>query len=313
MERSPPLLEQAPVGHRLGQRVLERVLDVGEEVRLVEELAGLKPRQPLLQVSLGETAHRAQQRQGQIAPDHGGALQEPLVLERQVVDPRREDRLHRGRHLDVGDRLGQPASAPRPDQHLLLDQRANALLEEERVALRAVDQELLERAARSGPSPSSTRRSCSAFSAGSGVEPQLGVVRLVAPRVPVLGPVVDEQQDARGGQALDQAVQERLRLGIDPVQVLEDEEERLRLALADEQELDAVEDALEPVGRVERLPLRVGAGKVEQRPERGEDRGERRVERVEGVGDLLLDPRRRVPLVDLEEAHRRGRGSARAR
>ena len=45
-------------------------------------------------------------------------------------------------------------------------------------------------------------------------------------------------------QAVDEAVEERLRLGVDPVQVLEDEEERPLPALPDEDPPDAVERGL---------------------------------------------------------------------
>jgi hypothetical protein len=60
----------------------------------------------------------------------------------------------------------------------------------------------------------------------------------------VLGAVVDEQEHAGGGQAVDQAVEDRLRLGVDPVQVLEDQEQRLHLALAQQLALDGLESAL---------------------------------------------------------------------
>ena len=65
----------------------------------------------------------------------------------------------------------------------------------------------------------------------------------VRPRSPA-ATVVDEREQARRRQALDQAVQERLGLGIDPVEILEDDEERLDLALAEQQALDAVERPL---------------------------------------------------------------------
>ena len=72
--------------------------------------------------------------------------------------------------------------------------------------------------------------------AASAIEPQLAVVRLAAPGVLVLGPVVDhEQEQARRRQALDQAVEQRLRLAVDPVQVLEDHQERLLPALPQQQ------------------------------------------------------------------------------
>ena len=52
VERPPALVEQAAVGHLVGERVLERVLEVGEEARLVEELGGLEMGEPSAQLLL---------------------------------------------------------------------------------------------------------------------------------------------------------------------------------------------------------------------------------------------------------------------
>jgi hypothetical protein len=54
------------------------------------------------------------------------------------------------------------------------------------------------------------------------VDPQLEVVGLATPGMLVLRPVVDEEQDAGGRQALHEAVQQRLGLGVDPVEILEE-------------------------------------------------------------------------------------------
>jgi hypothetical protein len=66
----------------------------------------------------------------------------------------------------------------------------------------------------------------------------------------VLGAIVHEKKHSGGGHALDQTVQEGLRLAIDPVKVLEDDEQRLDLALAQEETLDRLEGALTPLRRV---------------------------------------------------------------
>ena len=76
------------------------------------------------------------------------------------------------------------------------------------------------------------------------VEPQLRVVGLAAPAVLVLGPIIDQQQQPGRGQALDQAVEQGLRLGIDPVQVLKDQQQRLHLAFAQQHALEGLERAL---------------------------------------------------------------------
>ena len=64
------------------------------------------------------------------------------------------------------------------------------------------------------------------------VEPQLRVEGLAAPAMLVLRTVVDQEQQPGRRQALDQAVEQRLRLGIDPVQVLAHQAQGLHLAFA---------------------------------------------------------------------------------
>jgi hypothetical protein len=108
------------------------------------------------------------------------------------------------------------------------------------------------------------------------VQPQLAVGRLAAPGVLVLGPVVHEQQQGGRSEALDEAVEQRLRLAVDPVEVLEDHEERLLARFPKQQALDGVERALAPRGRGERLPRGVVHGHVEQ----GQQARQRRLERA---------------------------------
>ena len=67
----------------------------------------------------------------------------------------------------------------------------------------------------------------------------------------LLGSVIHQEQQVGGGKALRQAVQERLGLGIDPVQVLEHYQERPDLALPQEQPLDPVERPLATLRGVE--------------------------------------------------------------
>ena len=117
------------------------------------------------------------------------------------------------------------------DQHPCFHQGTDALLQKKGVTLGALDQEPLERH-QAGIVPQEGLQQFLGARGGQGVEPELGVVSLVPPAVLVLRAVVDEQEQAGGGQALDQAVEDRLGLGVDPVQVLEDQEQRLYLALA---------------------------------------------------------------------------------
>ncbi|HEY6006224.1 MAG TPA: hypothetical protein VIV57_25315 [Anaeromyxobacter sp.] len=78
---------------------------------------------------------------------------------------------------------------------------------------------------------------------GQRVDAELPVVRLASPAVPVLGPVVHREQDGRRRQALHEPVEEALGLPVDPVQVFEQQHQRLHAALAQEQALGAVDGA----------------------------------------------------------------------
>ena len=171
---------------------------------------------------------------------------------------------------------------------LRLDQGPHALLEEERIAAGAGDEHGLERLD-GGVGAQQGQEQLVGALGRQGVEAELGVVGLAAPGVLVLRPVVDQEQQSGGRQALDQAVQERLGLGVDPVQVLEDHEQRLHLALAQQEALDGVEGALAPLRRIERLPLGVLDGHVQERQQGRQGRLEGAVEREELAGDLLPD------------------------
>ncbi len=73
------------------------------------------------------------------------------------------------------------------------------------------------------------------------------------------------------------------------MQVLEDHEERLHLALAEQEALDGVQGKLAAAGRIDRLPLGVLDGYVQERQQRGQGRLEGPVQREELAGYLLPD------------------------
>ena len=118
----------------------------------------------------------------------------------------------------------------------------------------------------------------------------------------VLGPVVDEEQEPRDRQALDEGVEERLALGVDPVEVLEDDEERLRSGLAQEQLPDGIERALAALERVQGGPHGIVDGHLQEREQHGQDRLERAVEGQELPRDLLAHLPMIVALPDPEVA-----------
>ena len=125
--------------------MLESVLEIGKELCLVEELGGLKLGQACAQLVLGKLGDSLQECERHILADDCGRLQQSLVLGRQPVDARRQDRLSGRRDLQIVRRLRQAIGAALAGQRFGLYQRPDALLEEEGVAVGARDQQVLER------------------------------------------------------------------------------------------------------------------------------------------------------------------------
>ena len=189
--------------------------------------------------------------QGHFMANHRRGLQQALGLRGQPVNAGSEHGLHRRGHLNGRERLFETIGARLADQHSGLHQRAHTLFQEEGIALRAREQERRERRQ---AGVVSEQRLQDFLGAGrrQRVQAQVRVVRLTAPAVLVLRPIVDQEQEPGGRQALDQAVEQGLRLGVDPVQILEDQEQWLLLALAQEHALEGLERALAPLRRIER-------------------------------------------------------------
>ena len=66
----------------------------------------------------------------------------------------------------------------------------------------------------------------------------------------ILRAIIHEEEDAHGRQAVDEALEERLGLGIDPVQVFADQQHGLDLTLTQQKALEGVEGPLTPLGRI---------------------------------------------------------------
>jgi hypothetical protein len=118
----------------MGERVLEGDFEIREELRLVEELRLLEVREPPPQMVLRMLRDRREERVGHVLADHRGRLQEPLLLRRQPVDPRRQDHLHRGRHLQRLHRSRQPVRPTLSCQRPRLREGPHRLLQEKRIA-----------------------------------------------------------------------------------------------------------------------------------------------------------------------------------
>ena len=98
IEVAAPVVEEAPVGHLMRERVLEGVLEVGEQARLVKKLGRLKVTQPATERLLVLVRDRLEEGKGEVLPDDRGSLEEPFLLEGQAVDARGQNRLYRAGH-----------------------------------------------------------------------------------------------------------------------------------------------------------------------------------------------------------------------
>ena len=142
-------------------------------------------------------------------------------------------------------------------QYALLTQLLHDLFHEERRAFGLLKNELLlEVAAASRHVPSSTSRNSSASALAKRRKPQLRVIRLLPPLMAILGTIVHQQQDLGRGHALTEHVRKPLRLAIDPVQVLKDQDQRLIETLPQEELLERLKGPSAPNLRVHLLQRR---------------------------------------------------------
>jgi hypothetical protein len=131
-----------------------------------------------------------------------------------------------------------------------------------------------------------------------GIDAQLEVVGLAPPPVLVLGSVVGEEQDSCSGQTVHETVEQRLGLGVDPVEVLDDQQHGLDLALPEEQALDRVQSLPSTLRRIEGLPGLVVDGDIEQRQERRQEGVQRAVQCQQLARHALADGPRVIALLD---------------
>jgi hypothetical protein len=195
--------------------------------------------------------------------------------------------------------LRQPIPASLPQERLGLHQCPDRLLQEERVP--ALDQALLERR-QPGIVAEERLQQLPGALCRERIQPHLAVGRLAAPGVLVLGAVVDEPQQARRAEAVDQPVEQRLGLTVDPVEILEDQEEGLLARFPQQQPPHGVKCLLATLSRVEGLPCGIVHGHVEQSQQRRQRRLERAVEGEQLARHLLPNLAEVIPLLDLEVA-----------
>jgi hypothetical protein len=75
MDCTPAIDQKAAIRYLLGQRVLERILRLRKEARLVEKFRGLQMRELLAQLLLGVVDDGVEQVERDVPSNDGGRLQ----------------------------------------------------------------------------------------------------------------------------------------------------------------------------------------------------------------------------------------------
>ena len=159
-------------------------------------------------------------------------MKQALVFRRKAINARCQNSLHRRWDASSLHWLYQTVVATLADKRLGLDEHSNALLEKKWVSLRLRDELLLERFDRAVGAEQRIEKLDTAFRS-KWIDAQLSVGALSAPRVFVLGSIVDQKKQPGCGDALDEAIEKALGLRVDPMKVLQRQTERLHLAFTD--------------------------------------------------------------------------------
>jgi len=254
MKRTTPIDQQGQIGDLIRQSMLERVFEIRVQACFIKKFRGMQVGEIPPKRIIRLLRHSLEYGQGHDLTDDGSHLQDIPSLRGQSIDARGQHGLNGRGHLDGLHRSLLAIGTALTNEDLRLDEGPDALFEKERIPFCLLDEQALEwlkadvAAEKDFEQFLGTRR-------GEGVEPKLRVVRLVPPLLYVLWAVVDEEEHSRRRETLDQSVQEHLALTVDPVQVLDEQHERLHVALPDQETLDAVQDAFSTLRRLEARPL----------------------------------------------------------
>src|SRR5262249_56808182 len=115
-----------------------------------------------------------------------------------------------------GGGLPEPIRGGLADDVADFGQSTDTFLDEEGIALGALDELLLQIVEARVGSEQCAEKLLHAVRRQR-VESDLTVDASAAPSAPIFGPIVHEEQHARDGDAFGQEIQDRLRLGVDPV------------------------------------------------------------------------------------------------
>ena len=224
-----PLGELGAVRHFLGEGMGEGVLRLREEGGGVEELRRHEGAERRGEIRLGKPRHAAEESLAELLPDDRRRLHDGLLALGEPVDARGEHRLHHGGHDDRVHGPLEPQGAARSDEGTGLLERADHLLDEERVAGRALPNPRSHTGERRIGAEQLAQELVGRLRA-EGAERQLLVVGFLHPVRSILGPEVEHEEGARPGARLHQRRQVRVAPAVEPVEVLDERDGRLPLS-----------------------------------------------------------------------------------
>src|SRR5215472_14335419 len=245
-----PLLKQGLVRDIVRERMRESVLAIGNELGLIEKLSRLQAGEGLEELSVGELCGGLKERQGDVRADHRGGLEQTLCGGRQTVDAGRQDGLYRGGDVEGVEAPREMITASLAHEGTRLRQCPHGFLEKEGIPLSSFGQHSLQRCQRLVVSQELVEQFLGALREQR-MNSELSVVSLARPAVLVFGTVGDEEEKAGSGKTHHEAVQERLRRRVDPLEILEQEEQRTSRALSKHEAPHAFEGTLTALLRVE--------------------------------------------------------------
>src|SRR5215467_4821581 len=117
----------------MGERVLEGVLGIGKETRLVQELRRQQALEPPLHHLLRRLGHCMEQYEGHVPTNDRGRLEQVFVIRGEPVDAGGQYHLYGRRDFYRLKWPGQPVGAALASQRARLNERSDALLDKQRV------------------------------------------------------------------------------------------------------------------------------------------------------------------------------------
>ena len=299
VENAALFAQQALIGNVARERVSEPEFHVGKQADLVQKSGRLEVGERVAQCIGTKFRHCLEQRLRHIEADNRRGLKQVFLLVRQPIDTRRQHCLDRRRYLQVVDSTGGTVSTGLTDQYLCFGQSAGQLLEEKWIALSTLDQDLAKR--HQGPIGTQQRleqfiRTCR----GQGCEWHFVESNAVLPVMHELRSVFEDEHQPRGVYALDQAIQEDLRFGVHPLQILKDDQHWLTVTLFEDDAGQRNEDVAATRSRVQRPERIILRQSIQQRQDWRAAILEFRVDADELGHDLISDLGGSICVFDLE-------------